>query len=132
MGKPSLLGQVIRWFFRRPVTIHYPYQETSVEKDIRGRHYVDLRKCIGCSLCARECPAFAIKMEKAPEGVVLPRNKRGLIPVIYYAPCIFCYRCVTVCPTNAFITTQDYHLSGPSKTDSRELSLKTLEEGVAR
>ncbi len=125
MGKPALLKQVVKWFFKKPVTIQYPFEKTVVEKDIRGRHYVDLNKCIGCSLCAIECPADAIVMEKLPEDIKPPKNRRGVYPVVYYGPCIFCYRCVTVCPVNAFITTDDYHLADFVKRDSREYSLKT-------
>ncbi len=129
MGRPSVLKEALKWFVSKPVTIHYPFQKTEVEPDIRGRHYVDLNKCIGCSLCALECPADAIVMEKLPEEIKPPRNPRKMYPVIHYGPCVFCYRCVTVCPTRAFITTGDYHLSSFKKTTSRELTLKTWKGG---
>jgi len=128
MPGPSLLKEVLQRFFSKPVTIQYPLESTDVEKDLRGKHYADLSKCIGCSLCAIECPADAIVMEKLPEDKRPKQNPRGLYPVINYGLCVFCYRCVTVCPVKAFITTDDYHLASPTKLNSRDITLKTLLE----
>jgi len=66
MGVP-LLKEVLKSIFSKPATIQYPKEKTVIEPDARGRHYADLQKCIGCSLCMIDCPANAIKMEKIPE-----------------------------------------------------------------
>jgi len=124
----ALIGEVLKWLFKKPVTIEYPKEETEVEKDFRGRHYADLNLCIGCSLCAIDCPAKAIVMSKIPPEYEVPRkNPRRLYPVIDYMKCVFCYRCVTICPVNAYITTNEYRLaSSKSHETSEELSLNTL------
>lgn len=122
----KLLKEVLKNIFKKPSTIEFPKVETPVERDARGRHYADLTKCIGCSLCAIECPANAIVMEKVADGVAVnPRNTRKIYPVIDYRKCVFCYRCVTVCPTNAYITTNEYRLATTGETVSRELSLSS-------
>ncbi len=125
-----LLKEVLKNILSKPATIQYPYEETIVEPDYRGRHYADLMKCIGCSLCAIECPADAIKMEKVPdEYKVNPANKRRIYPVINYMKCVFCYRCITVCPTNAYISSNEYRLASKTVIFSRELSLSTVKTG---
>ncbi len=54
------------------------------------------------------------------------RNPRKIYPVIDYFRCVFCYRCVAVCPTRAYVTTNTYELSSPTRITSEELSLSTL------
>ncbi len=129
MGKPKILPLILRNLFSKPATIEYPKEETVIEPDFRGQHYADLTKCIGCSLCMIECPADAIKMVKIPdEYEANKRNPRRLYPVINYFRCIFCYRCVAVCPTNAYVTTNEYRLASDTPIDSSALSLSTAKK----
>ncbi len=123
----SIVIEVLKNLLRRPATIEYPKKSTDIEADARGAQYPDLRKCIGCSLCALECPSKAIAMKKLPEDKKPPQNKRGLYPVIDYRSCIFCYRCVRVCPVNAYIVSNEYRLATFDQITSEELSLRTLE-----
>lgn len=48
---------------------------------------IDEKKCIGCGLCAADCPAGKLKIE----------NERA----VYYPECIQCGHCVSVCPKAA-------------------------------
>ncbi len=126
----SIIKEVIKNFFSKPSTIEYPRKaEIPVEKDFRGEFYADLKKCTGCTLCALECPAKAIEMKKLPENIKLKHNPRGLYPVVNYMTCVYCYRCVRVCPVDAFITTPNYKLSSVKEVYSEEKTLKTLGMG---
>jgi len=124
-----LLKEVLKSIISKPATIQYPKEETPIEPDARGRHYADLQKCIGCSLCMIDCPANAIKMEKIPEVYEQPkRNPKKIYPVIDYFKCIYCYRCVSICPTDAYVTTPEYRLGSARPIYSRTLSLNTLKK----
>ncbi len=120
----KLIKEVVTNVFRKPVTIQYPYERPEVTRGLRGRHYPDLSKCIGCSLCFVDCPANAIKMVKLPKPV--KKNPRGIYPIVDYGKCVFCYQCVFVCPVKAYVTTTEFELAGESVENSNELSLKTL------
>ncbi len=94
-----------------PMTLRYPDQYEVLE-GYRGPPGFDMKKCIGCSLCAQICPARAIKMYRLP-GVRTPR------PGIDYSRCIYCGYCVDICPTGAL-----FHF------DSADFIIERLEDAV--
>ncbi len=129
-GRPKILKLILKNLLSKPATIQYPFEPTPIEEDARGRHYADLSKCTGCSLCALDCPADAIEMKPIPEGYVVPKiNPRKLFPVINYFRCVYCYRCVSVCPVQAYTTSSEYRLASDKYIYSTDLSLSTLSRG---
>ena len=126
--KLSVLSEALRNLIRRPSTIKYPVaRELTVAPGSRGRHYADLMKCIGCSLCAIDCPANAIAMEKLPQP--LKHNPRSQYPVVDYGKCVFCYQCVFVCPVKAYSTSEIFEMADYGVYTSRDLSLATIRSG---
>ncbi|MEM0178992.1 MAG: NADH-quinone oxidoreductase subunit I, partial [Fervidicoccaceae archaeon] len=90
--KAIMLGAKL---FIRPIriTYRYPIVKEIPQEGYRGFIVLDDQKCIGCSLCARICPASAMKMFQ-------PQEKK-LRPAINYERCVFCGYCVDICPENA-------------------------------
>ena len=89
------IGVGVKYLFSEPrMTVRYPEYYIVPEEGYRGEVRFHRDKCIGCGLCARICPASAMKMYK------LPGEKR-MRPGINYQRCIFCGYCVSVCPTGA-------------------------------
>ncbi len=105
----ELVTETLRNMFRRSATYKFPLEDRPASPDYRGKHAVDIQKCIGCRLCALDCPAYAIEM--APN----PSSKPREYPVIDFGKCVFCYQCVRVCPVNAYVTSNTYKLASFSK-----------------
>ena len=61
---------VLKYTFKKPVTVRYPEQKRQLPFRSRGRHYLTkwndgLERCVGCELCAIVCPAQAIYVKPA-------------------------------------------------------------------
>ncbi|MEM1639145.1 MAG: 4Fe-4S binding protein [Desulfurococcaceae archaeon] len=132
MRRPKLIEVIFRNLVTKPSTVQYPREKTEVEPDSRGIQYADLSKCTGCSLCSIECPADAIKMTLIPQEYEVPKtNPRRLFPLINYGKCVYCYRCVKICPVNAYIVTNKYDIASSTRCTSENLSLATLKKVVS-
>lgn len=114
---------VLKYTFKRPVTIRYPEQKAKLPSRSRGRHYLTkwndgLERCVGCELCAIVCPSQAIYVKPAQNDIEHP-NSRGERYAsdfqINMLRCIFCGYCEEACPTGAIILGNDYELSGTSR-----------------
>lgn len=121
MSLPKIMSEALRNLFKKPSTMMEPPDKIKPTEDYRGMHRVDYDKCIGCSLCAIECPAMAITMVSIP-------GKKKRYPKIDYGKCVFCYRCVEVCPVNAYIISNEK----PKSSTKRQIILYTPEEWFNR
>jgi len=100
--------------FKKSATRKYPAVPAPVAEIFRGKQILDLDKCIGCTLCSKDCPANAI------DFVVIDGKKR---PVIHLDRCIFCYQCADTCPKKVFQTSKIFELA---TTDKRVLVIKPI------
>jgi len=106
MTLPSLLRRAWSNLFKKPATIQYPFRKLTPPSTYRGRHILVREKCVGCGLCSKTCPAFAITMMSI---------EKRTFPVIDLSKCIFCYQCEEVCPRGAIKRGKDYELASWGK-----------------
>lgn len=110
---------VLKYAFKRPVTIRYPEEKRELPKRFRGRHYLTkwedgLERCVGCELCAIVCPAQAIYVKPAENepGDVHSHGERYASDFqINMLRCIYCGYCEEACPTGAIILSNEFELS---------------------
>jgi glutamate synthase (NADPH/NADH) small chain len=111
MAKPSILSplKAIRYLFKKPKTLRYPFEPKEPALRYRGFHLNDWDKCTGCGNCADICPNKAIEMveiaelkSKPKEGI---KNER---PKLDYGKCCFCGLCVDICPSGSLRLSRDY------------------------
>jgi len=108
-GKPSLLSpfKAIKYLFKKPVTLRYPFELKEPSMRYRGFHLNDWDKCTGCGNCADICPNEAITMQGIPEIETEP-GKKNERPQIDYGRCCFCGLCIDICPPGSLRLSRDY------------------------
>ncbi|SPF46355.1 NADH-quinone oxidoreductase subunit I [Syntrophobacter sp. SbD1] len=110
--KPILqgLGYTLSNFFKKPVTVQYPDEETKRSQRWRGLHKLNLDekgelKCVACGLCAAICPSQAISLVPYEEEGQTRYPKKFVVDELR---CIFCGFCQEACPKGAISLTQIY------------------------
>ena len=104
--------RTVSHIFTKPATTKYPFVKPQLPDDFRGQQVFDIKLCISCGLCSRDCPAKAIEMVEV-EGKKRPQFKLD--------QCIFCYQCAESCPRNAIKSSVFYELA---TTDKSSLIIK--------
>lgn len=127
--KKSTFGQVVammrgllivlKYGFKKPVTLKYPEEKRKLPARSRGRHYLTkwkdgLERCVGCELCAIVCPSQAIYVKPAQNDPEAPNSHGERYATdfqINMLRCIYCGYCEEACPTGAIILSNEYELA---------------------
>ncbi len=108
----------LRYFFKRKVTLNYPYEKGMLSTRFRGEHALRRyptgeERCIACKLCEAICPAQAITIEAEPRSDGSRRTTRYDIDM---TKCIYCGFCQEACPVDAIVEGPNFEFA----TESRE------------
>jgi formate hydrogenlyase subunit 6/NADH:ubiquinone oxidoreductase subunit I len=87
----TMFQDVSTSLLRRPVTEKYPFERRTPPSRLRGMLIWDAETCVGCGLCAKDCPANAL------EVFVLDRKEKRFALFYYPDRCTFCAQCVKSC-----------------------------------
>eukprot|EP00730_Choanoeca_flexa_P019815 TRINITY_DN9687_c0_g2_i1.p1 TRINITY_DN9687_c0_g2~~TRINITY_DN9687_c0_g2_i1.p1 ORF type:complete len:211 (+),score=36.10 TRINITY_DN9687_c0_g2_i1:157-789(+) len=107
------MGLTLRYFFRKPATIYYPFEKGPLSPRFRGEHALRRypsgeERCIACKLCEAICPAQAITIETIPREDGSRRTTRYDIDM---TKCIFCGFCQEACPVDAIVEGPNFEYS---------------------
>ena len=108
----------LRYMFKKPVTINYPFEKGPLSPRFRGEHALRRyangeERCIACKLCEAICPAQAITIEAEARNDGSRRTTRYDIDM---TKCIFCGFCQEACPVDAIVEGPNFEYA----TETRE------------
>jgi formate hydrogenlyase subunit 6/NADH:ubiquinone oxidoreductase subunit I len=87
----SMLGDVVKSFFKKPVTEKYPFEKSETPAHFRGKLVWDPEKCSGCQLCVKDCPSNAIEL------ITIDKVNKKFVMRYNLDRCTYCAQCVLNC-----------------------------------
>ncbi len=125
------MALTLRYFYRRKVTINYPYEKGYLSPRFRGEHALRRyasgeERCIACKLCEAICPAQAITIEAEARDDGSRRTTRYDIDM---TKCIYCGFCQEACPVDAIVEGPNYEYATETREELMYDKAKLLENG---
>jgi formate hydrogenlyase subunit 6/NADH:ubiquinone oxidoreductase subunit I len=105
-----LLPQIWRVLRQGPrTTVKFPFGPAELPEGYRGRVVIRAENCRGCNMCVRDCPAFALELE---------RNGRDAYRLIYHPErCAYCGQCELSCNFDAIYLSNEFVPGEPDRAD---------------
>ena len=86
-GFPGISRVIMKSLMGKPSTLMYPRRKRAYTAATRGWVENEIRRCIFCRLCEKNCPTKALAVSKEDREWRIDSLK-----------CCYCRRCVEVCP----------------------------------
>lgn len=116
-GKGLVTGLKVTWshFFGKKETVYYPEEKLPMTERFRGGHLMlDVEKCIGCKVCAMNCPNAALKLTVGMDE----NKKRHMTSYVHdIGRCMYCDLCIEACNFKALKWDQNYESATYFKED---------------
>ena len=127
----SGMAVTLRYFFRRKVTLNYPFEKGPLSPRFRGEHALRRypngeERCIACKLCEAICPAQAITIEAEPREDGSRRTTRYDIDM---TKCIYCGFCEEACPVDAIVEGPNFEFATETREELMYNKEKLLDNG---
>jgi NADH-quinone oxidoreductase subunit I len=112
-------GLTLKYFFKKPVTINYPFEKGPLSPRFRGEHALRRypngeERCIACKLCEAICPAQAITIEAEVRADGSRRTTRYDIDM---TKCIYCGFCQEACPVDAIVEGPNFEYAAETREE---------------
>ena len=125
------MSLTLRYFFRKKVTVNYPYEKGPLSPRFRGEHALRRypngeERCIACKLCEAVCPALAITIESEQREDGTRRTTRYDIDLF---KCIYCGFCEEACPVDSIVETNIFEYHFENRGENIMTKEKLLEIG---
>lgn len=109
----------LKYFFKKPVTINYPFEKGPLSPRFRGEHALRRypngeERCIACKLCEAICPAQAITIEAEAREDGSRRTTRYDIDM---TKCIYCGFCQEACPVDAIVEGPNFEFAAETREE---------------
>lgn len=123
--------KTLRYFFKRKVTIQYPFEKNPISPRFRGEHALRRydngeERCIACKLCEAVCPAQAITIEAEERADGSRRTTRYDIDM---TKCIYCGLCQEACPVDAIVQGPNFEFATETHAELIYTKEKLLSNG---
>jgi len=127
----SGMALTLRYFFKKKVTLNYPYERGPLGPRFKGEHALRRypngeERCIACKLCEAVCPAQAITIEAEPREDGSRRTTRYDIDM---TKCIYCGLCEEACPVDAIVEGPNMEFAAETREELIYTKEKLLDNG---